>query len=279
MKKLITIIAASTMAFCAFADQITDRMNFAKSYNIPEVPCTVTRYDVATKFDELYRTFKDKVTLSYEFGHIVKQTITDDKNKETLSFAYQYTHDSKIKSIVTNENGDIITLEIEYGTDGKEKATTLLSGEEKSLKYKILHKYEAGKKSLRLFNPNGALENVVTFTYNDKNQIESIIEYRHNGTRVSVENYSYTDSGKIASTSSTESKTDFETVTKTVYKYDKNNNLTEIQKWVKDELKERVIYKNNASGKPVKISFYDVDQKFDTTVYELTKIYEITYTE
>ena len=44
------------------------------------------------------------------------------------------------------------------------------------------------------------------------------------------------------------------------------------------KIKERRIYKNDALGNPVRISYYDVAEKFGTTVNELSRIEDFSYT-
>ena len=69
-------------------------------------------------------------------------------------------------------------------------------------------------------------------------------------------------------------------VEKAIFKYDVNGKISEIQKVNKDgSIFNREIYKNNDSGMPVKISVYNVAEKFGAIANELASQVEVDWNE
>lgn len=273
MKKILSLVSAAVVSVAVYAQP---------KIVTPAESHSITSYSVTSKFGEYFRTVDAKTSKEFENGKQVSYVSADAKDNEIQKLTYSYNTSGKLKSISTSITGgeSFISEEYEYNKDGTLKSISFL-GTKGSLNMKSIFKNEGSKITENIYDQNGKLVSCKITVNNAAGNPETIKTYNASGSIAYTIKYTYTESGKISIIECIyEIKNDLNketNPTKTIYRYDSNDSLSEIQGYVSNELVTREIYKNDAKGRPVRISYYKVAQKFDTTVNELDYICDISY--
>lgn len=272
MKKILALVSTAIVAFGAYAHP-----KFVTSSETQ----SVTSYSVTSKFGEYFRTVDSKSSETYENGKKTAYSVSDAKDNEIQSFSYTYNAAGKLKSVSSSISGGtpFVTEDYEYNKDGSLKSITYL-GMDGNLTFKYIYKTEGSKVTENMYDQNGKLIGCNITTKNAAGEPETIKNYTASGNLAHTTKFTYTESGKVSVVEyiyDLKEAEENKNPTKIIYRYDANDNLTEVQSYASAELIAREIYKNDAKGRPVRISYYKVAQKFDTTVNELDYICDIVY--
>jgi hypothetical protein len=273
MKKILTLVSAAVVAFSAYAQP---------KIVTPAESHSITAYSVTSKFGEYFRTIDAKTSKGFENGKLIAFISSDAKDNEIQKLTYSYNTSGKLKSISTSIAGgtEFVSEEYEYNKDGSLKSISFL-GTKGNLNMKYIYKNEGSKITENIYDQNGKLIACNITVNNAAGNPETIKNYTASGSIAYTTKFTYTESGKLSVVECIYEIKNVEDAvinpTKTIYRYDSDDNLTEIQSYVSNELVAREIYKNDAKGRPVRISYYKVAQKFDTTVNELDYICDIAY--
>lgn len=274
MKKSALIAAIALISGSVFAfdsDPITPAGN-VDSF-------TKTEYSVASKFGEYFRTVSVKHVHTYTNG--LRTMIASYTAKDELVDKTEYTYNDEKQMtflVSTDAQGKIIKkISYEYLADGRLKSESEFN-EENELTAKNIIKYESGKTTESLYNGEGRLISRTVNTIAADGKIIESAFYFGDGSLSHAEKYTYTDSGEFSIIENFDSERN--KAGKTVYRYDANNFISEIDIYATDtDLIERDIFKNDEKGNPVRISIYSVAEKFGTTTNELVSISDFAYTE
>lgn len=267
---LFTAVALLAGSVFAFDTEILDFKGTPESY-------TKTEYSVTSRFGEYFRTVAIKHVHTYAGG--LKREVASYSAKDELLdiVSYEYTSDRKIQSEVSkNAEGKITRKSVyEYSSDGKLKSESAYNAEG-ALTAKIIFKYESGKTTESFYNAEGKLvSRTIHIVAADGKDIE-VAYYFGDGSLSHAEKMTYTENGNISLIENIDS--DGNKAGKTVYRYDANDFISEIQIYATDtELIERDIFKTDAKGNPVRVSIYSIAEKFGATANELISITDYSY--
>lgn len=273
MKKLLAFVLSASLSISLFAADI-----FAYSPIKDSVKMyTQTEYSVASKFGDYYRTPLLKVVHVFDENGFETES-TELTPRDAVLDKINNKYDTKanlVEQVCTDEAGNIIWKNISTFKNGKKENTAEYDAKG-TLKAKIIYAYDGDKVTEENgYNGDGVLAWKTLYKYNAAGQVEKVIQYTGAGNLDSEAIYTYNEAGAIETITSLDGFT--EKAVQKVFRYT-NNVLTEITTYgEKNEVTNRVIYKNDAKGNPVKISEYNIANKFGTTVNELLAITEIAY--
>lgn len=273
MKKLLAFVLSASLSMSLFAANIFAYTPIKESVKM----YTQTEYSVASKFGDYYRTPLIKVVHVFD-GNGFETESTELSPRDAVLDKISNKYDSRgnlIEQVCTDVDGNIIWKNVSTFKNGKKENTAEYDAKG-ALKAKIIYTYDGDKIAEENgYNGDGAIAWKTIYKYNADGLCEKVIQYTGAGTLDSEELYTYTETGDIETITAFDGFA--EKATQKVFRYT-NNVLTEITTYnEKNEVTNRVIYKNDAKGNPIKISEYNIANKFGTTVNELLAIVEITY--
>ena len=272
MKKTAFFAVAVLSAFSAFADNFST--GFTPAGNVTSY--TKTNYSVTSKFGEYFRSVSEKEVHNFSNGQETEYSLLNAKDELITKTTYTY-NAKKLASMAyfDAESEAELKTEYEYGVDSKIKSYTVTESDSGNLSSKTIYKYEGKKVTENHYDKDGKLYMRVIQTLNDDGIPVQETEYNGDGSFSLSRNYSFTESKKIAAIETFDEEGNC--TNKIAFRYDANDFLTEIQVYENAKITERRIYKNDALGNPVRISYYDVAEKFGTTVNELSRIEDFSY--
>lgn len=273
MKKTAFFAIAVLSAFSAFADNFST--GFTPAGNVSSY--TKTNYSVTSKFGEYFRSVSEKEIHKFSKGLETEFSLLNAKDELITKTTYVY----DAKKLAGFTYSDIassaeLKTEYEYGIDSKIKSYTVTESDSGNLSSKTIYKYEGKKVTQSNYDKDGKLYMRIIQTLDDDGIPVQETEYNGDGTFSLSRSYSFTESKKISAIETFDEEGNC--TNKVAFRYDTNDFLTEIQVYENGKIKERRIYKNDALGNPVRISYYDVAEKFGTTVNELSRIEDFSYT-
>lgn len=273
MKKLLALGFAAYLSVALFAVDVftyTSMKGPVKNY-------TQIDYSVASKFGNYYRTPNLKVIHVFDsLGREIESTelTARDVVLDKITNAYD-AFGNITEQIYADPDGKLVWKNItSYKNGRKENCSEYNANAE--LKAKSIYVYENGQLIDETgYDADGALVWKTLYKYDINGRVSTISQYTSEGALDCEETYTYTESGNLDSIVTYDSFTS--TTSQDVFRYT-DGVLTEITTYnqAKDVVK-RVIYKNDANGNPIKISYYNVAEKFGTTVNELYEMTEIVY--
>lgn len=273
MKKTAFFAIAVLSAFSAFADNFST--GFTPAGNVSSY--TKTNYSVTSKFGEYFRSVSEKEIHKFSKGLETEFSLLNAKDELITKTTYVY----DAKKLAGFTYSDIassaeLKTEYKYGVDSKIKSYTVTESDSGNLSSKTIYKYEGKKVTQSNYDKDGKLYMRIIQTLDDDGIPVQETEYNGDGTFSLSRSYSFTESKKISAIETFDEEGNC--TNKVAFRYDANDFLTEIQVYENGKIKERRIYKNDALGNPVRISYYDVAEKFGTTVNELSRIEDFSYT-
>jgi hypothetical protein len=273
MKKIVSIMLASTLALSTFA---FDTEEFTPVGNVSSY--TKTEYSVTTKFGDYFRMVNAKYVHVYDGSGLEIETSTYN-SKDALVDKVTYTYDTSrnLTSCVCSDSAGntVVKTTLEYYADGKIKAESEYDANG-NITGKIIYKYEGQKTTESYYDSEGALISSNIATVNADNKPVEKYCYYGDGKLEKRIVYTYLENGKISFTE-TFDNTD-KKIRKEQWRYDVNGGIAEIQATdAAGTLVQRDIYKCDAKGNPLKINMYTVAEKFGSTVNELQSITEYAY--
>ena len=273
MKKLITFIFTTFIGLSLFA---TDLFTFSplkgtvKNY-------TQTDFSVASKFGSYYRTPNIKEIHVFDgAGKEVESTQLTPRDAVLNKIASSYDmYGNLTDEVCTDADGKTVWKNVTAYKDGKKDSCSEYD-EKGNLKGKSIYTYEDNKLIDETgYNGDGVLVWKTIYKYDETNRILSISEYSSDGSLSTREEYAYTETGAIDTVTTYDGFS--ENTTQRVFRYT-NNLLTEITTYGNNkEVTNRVIYKYDSIGNPIKVSEYNIANKFGTTVNELVFMSEVVY--
>ena len=273
MKKTAFFAIAVLSAFSAFADNFST--GFTPAGNVSSY--TKTNYSVTSKFGEYFRSVSEKEIHKFSKGLETEFSLLNAKDELITKTTYVYDA-KKLEGFTYSDIASSAELktEYEYGVDSKIKSYTVTESDSGNLSSKTIYKYEGKKVTQSNYDKDGKLYMRIIQTLDDDGIPVQETEYNGDGTFSLSRSYSFTESKKISAIETFDEEGNC--INKVAFRYDANDFLTEIQVYENGKIKERRIYKNDALGNPVRISYYDVAEKFGTTVNELSRIEDFSYT-
>lgn len=273
MKKTAFFAIAVLSAFSAFADNFST--GFTPAGNVSSY--TKTNYSVTSKFGEYFRSVSEKEIHKFSKGLETEFSLLNAKDELITKTTYVYDA-KKLEGFTYSDIASSAELktEYEYGVDSKIKSYTVTESDSANLSSKTIYKYEGKKVTQSNYDKDGKLYMRIIQTLDDDGIPVQETEYNGDGTFSLSRSYSFTESKKISAIETFDEEGNC--TNKVAFRYDANDFLTEIQVYENGKIKERRIYKNDALGNPVRISYYDVAEKFGTTVNELSRIEDFSYT-
>ena len=274
MKKTAFFAIAVLSAFSAFANNFSTE--FKPAGNVSSY--TKTNYSVTSKFGEYFRSVSEKEVHKFSNGLETEFSLLNAKDE--LITKNTYTYDAKkLASFTYSDIASSAELktEFEYGVDSKVKSYTVTESGSGNLSSKTIYKYEDKKVTQSNYDKDGKLYMRVIQILNGDGIPVQETEYNGDGTFSLSRSYSFIESSKKIAAIETFDE-EGNCTNKVVFRYDTNDFLTEIQVYENGKITERRIYKNDDLGNPVRISYYDVAEKFGTTVNELFRIEDFSYT-
>ena len=270
MKKLLTAAVVGVMAGFAFALEFEQPFDASSNY-------TVTNYEVSTKFGSTYRTPSSKEIYTFADGNLASAAEYTARDSLVETITYEYDENRRLTSAVkTDKDGKLLGKKtFGYEKDGRLKEIVCFN-ENSELSGKVINKYSAGKTEISYYDGEGALLNRDIEKFEGSKKI-AVERYFADGSLKVKEEIEYKNE-KVSAITSTDAEKKI--VEKAIFKYDVNGKISEIQKVNKDgSIFNREIYKNNDSGMPVKISVYNVAEKFGAIANELASQVEVDWNE
>lgn len=274
MKRNIFFLTAFFASFSAFAGSFS--FGFVPAGNVSSY--TKTNYSVTSKFGEYFRSVSDKEVHVFSNGQETEFSLLNAKDELITKTTYSY-DGKRLSGMIYSDtaSGAELKTEYEYGADSKLNSYTVTETASGSISSKTIYKHEEKKLTESNYDKDGKLYMRSVKTLNDDGIPVQETEYNGDGTFSLSRSYSFAESsGKIATIETFDEEGNC--TSKVAFRYDTNGFLTEIQLYENGTITERRIYKNDSLGNPVRISFYDVAQKFGTTVNELSRIEDFSYT-
>lgn len=272
MKKLLAFVFAAALATSMFAQDIFSYVPMKG--NIKK--CTQIDYVITAKFGNYFRTPNLKTIHSFDANgnetEITEVTTKDaliskisnayDSNGKLVEQTAYDAEDTQIwKNVITYKNGLKADMS-EYGKDETLKSKTIYIYDNNLLVD------ETG------YNSEGKLMWKNVYTYEGA-VLTKMAHYDSDGDLEESEVYTYTEDGSIDTITYFEA---FENETATVVFRYTGSTISELLTYDEDSvLYNRVLVKYDSTGNIVKLSEYNVAQKFGTTVNELCKMTDYVY--
>lgn len=273
MKKILSILSIASLSLSLFA---TDIFTYApingtiKNY-------TETQYSIASKFGNYFRTPSAKIT--HEFNANGKEinstefTPRDaivDKITSSYNSAGQLTEQN-----CTNSDGEAIWKSTITYKDGV-KVDLSEYDSKGNLKDKTIYTYENDKLvDETSYDGDGALVWKTIYKYNAAGKIEFVNEYEASGSLSAQNTYTYTENGLVDSITNYDAFSGKQV--QQVFRY-ANGTLNEITTYdSQKQVIKRVLLKYDTNQNVIKVSDYNVAEKFGTTVNELIAMSEFVY--
>ncbi|MGN0729287.1 hypothetical protein [Treponema sp.] len=274
MKKTVFFAAAVLAAFPAFSK--AESTGFIPAGNVSSY--TKTIYSVTSKFGDYFRSVSEKEVHTFKNGRETEYSLFNAKDELTTKITFSY-DGKKIAEMIYSDTATSSELKttFEYGEDSKLKSETVKDAGG-NLDSKTIYKYDGEKCTESYYDKDGKLfmRTIQTIKVGGNGIPEEEIQYNGDGTFALARKYTYSDTGKIAEVKTLDENENCQK--KIVFRYDTSDFLTEIQVYNENgKITERRIYKNDSLGNPVRISYYDVAEKFGTTVNELSRIEDFSY--
>lgn len=273
MKKLLTFCFAACLSFALFATDVftyTSVKGAVKNY-------TQTEYSVASKFGSYYRTPTLKVVHVFDAtGREVESTELTARDVVLDRITNNYDAFGNItEQVYADADGQLVWKNVAAYKNGKKESCSEYNANAE-LKAKSIFVYENSQLADETgYDADGALVWKTLYKYDSMGRVSKISQYSSEGALDCEETYSYADNGVLDSIVTYDSFTD--TSSQDVFRY-ADGLLTEITTY--DQAKnvtKRIVYKYDETGNPIKISCYNVAEKFGTTVNELYAMTEIVY--
>lgn len=272
MKKTLLIAAAALMTSALFAydEEILE-------FNGTPATYTKTEYSVTSKFGEYFRTVDMKHVHTYSDGLMTKTVSLNPKDEVLDSIEYEYGEDKKLASEILKDSAGTTFRKISYDyyPDGKLKSESAYSSAG-DLTGKTIYKYEDNRTTESLYNSEGKLvSRTISYLAKDGRTSEAAY-YFSDGSLSHAEKFTYDENGKTTMVENLDS--DGKKAGRTVYCYDKNGWMSEIQVYAtENDLIQREVYTTDGKGNPLKVSIYEIAEKFGATANELISITEYSY--
>lgn len=273
MKKLLAILFATSLCGSVFATDIfafTALRGSVKSF-------TQTDYSVASKFGSYYKTPAGKVLKKYNAEgkeiESVQLTPRDVVTDKIITSYDAYSNITEQKCV--DADGNLIWKNVNtYKNNRRDNCAEYDAKGE--LKAKTIYTYVDGLLADETgYSGEGVLVWKILYSYDEIGRPVKIIQYNADGALDSQEDYTYNADGAIETVTMYDSFA--EKTTQQVFRYT-DNVLTEITTYDANKVViKRMIFKNDAKGNPVKVSDYNIAEKFGTTVNELLSISEVVY--
>ena len=274
MKKLISLALVASFSLSVFA---TDIFDFApingnvKSY-------TQTEFSITSKFGNYYRTPSSKVVhVLDETGKEIESSELSQKDTVVNKIVTTYDEEGRIQDqSCINSDGEMIwKTSIKYKNGLKVETSEY--DERNELRDKVIYTYDGAKLVDETgYDKEGVLAWKTLYKYNDAARVEKESNYLADGSLDNRVFFTYFEDGKTETVStfdnfSKESK-------KEVFRYDGKGLLTEITSYGSDNaIYKRTTIKYDSHDNVIKVSEYNIAQKFDTTVNELIAMVEYVY--
>lgn len=238
---------------------------------------TQTDFTVASKFGSYYRTPSNKVTHVLDVNG--KELVSTELSpRDVILNKIVNTYDTSgnlTDQICEDSDGTLVWKSLITYKDGLKDSSSEYDAKG-NLKSKSIYTYE---NNLLVdesgYTGDGDLVWKTIYKYDSENRIQTVCDYSGDGILSSKQTFTYTDNGKIDVITTFDSFSD--NSTQNVFRYT-DGLLTEITTYGKDkEVIKRIIYKYDGRGNPIKVSEYNIANKFGTTVNELIFMSEVVY--
>ncbi len=273
MKKILALVFAASFSLSCFAADLfvyTPIKGNVKNY-------TQTDFSIASKFGSYYRTPNIKIIHVFDnTGKEVESTELSPHDAILDKIASSYdSYGNMTEQVCSDADGNLIWKNIISYKNGKKDNCSEYDAKG-NLKGKSIYTYDGDKLIDETgYDGNGALIWKTIYKYDDNGRVSTIDEYSSDGTLSTEETYTYTEIGTIESVTTYDSFSD--KTSQQVFRYT-DGLLTEITSYAKNkEVTNRIIYKYDGKGNPVKVSEYNIANKFGTTVNELMFMSEVVY--
>lgn len=274
MKKIIIAAACALIGFSAFA---LDVFMCAPIQGVVS-SFTSKEYTVYQEFGEYFRRLQGRQEhvlnsdgFEVELTEYTARDVEMGKMKRTydavgniLSESY-YDADAKLMwREVTSYNGDKKTDSCDYNSEGE-------------MKSKVIYKYDGENLADESFyNAKGALTWKIIYKYDENNRLVKKSMYSANGYLDEEESYTYLENGKMDTIVYIDAYQN--TVSREVFRYGTNDQLLEVISYDGDNVvTKRTQFKFDKVGNVIRVSEYEVAQKFGTTVNELVAQTDYSY--
>ncbi|MCR5289510.1 MAG: hypothetical protein K6E51_05920 [Treponema sp.] len=277
MKKLTVLILTVlvTIGITAFAESPFFKVNGSvKSY-------TQTTYVISQKFGDYYRTpdikyvhnlndkqletdvsqisatglLVNKVTYTYDTnGNLESQVSTDSANTTEWKVTYVYDEKGRLTEESNFKKDDILSGKSIFKYPSDNQTEESYYNGDGVLLWRDISKFDENNHKVQILQyfADGTLDQRQDFIYNDLGILVQVDTYDNSGFKKQEIKYRFTENDLIGETQTKNYAANTET--REFYKYDDDKNL-------------------------IKITTYNVSNKFGTTVNELTGMSEYTYTK
>lgn len=274
MKKLISFALAASFSLSLFA---TDIFDFApiqgnvKTY-------TQTNFNIASKFGSYFRTPSMKIIhVLDENGKEIESTELSPKDVVLNKIITTYDSNGNVleQSCINTEGELIWKNALKYKNGLKADATEY--DDKNEMHDKVIYTYDGTKLVDETgYDKDGTLVWKTIFKYYETGKVEKESSFAADGVLDTRKTYTYLDDGKIETISTFDNYA--KTTQKQVFRYDSKGVLTEITNYGNDNvINKRTTIKYDAKGNVSKVSEYNIAEKFETTVNELTSMVEYVF--
>lgn len=273
MKKFVSLVLAVCLSSSLFAVNIFNYIPYAGSFS----SSTQTDFVISSKFGNYFRTPSLKT---------VRKFNEDKKEIESIEYTPRDVVIDKITTAydsygnITEQKGFSSDSELLWKTVITYKAGKKLDSSEydknDNLKTKTIYNYDNNNLVDETgYNSEGYLMWKIVYKYDNKGKYTSISQYFSDGSLDEESIFTYTDDGKI-DTITTINGINYSS-TQEVFRYT-NGQLTEVTTYNNEkQITKRLLIKYDTTGNVVKLSDYEVNKKFGTTLNELVSQTEFVY--
>ena len=256
---------------------------YAQTYEVELTPkgsvssYTKTSYTVVSRFGDYYRTVSEREVHVLQSGREIEVSLFGSKDESLGKSTITYDPSGKKLSILDSKTAAgcaDVKSDYEYEADSSVKSITNSDPSTGDVVGKTIFKRDGDKLTENRYDGSGKLECRVVKSFDTRALPVEEVQWNGDGTFAFSRKFSYLENSQISTVETFGS--DGNCSQRVVFRYDASGFLTEVQVF-EDKIKERRIFKNDTYGNPVRISYYEVAEKFGTTVNELVKIEDLTY--
>lgn len=274
MKKLLSFAFVASLCLSLFATDIFNYVPLAgniKNY-------TRTDYVIASKFGNYFRTPSVKIVKA--FNNLGKEVESSELTpKDAIINRITSTYDAKgnvTEQSCFNADNELLWKNLIVYKNNLKSETSEYDAKN-ILKAKIIYTYDGSKLVDETgYNGDGALVWKTIYKYNAEGLLETEFEYNAEGSLDMKYVYTYTNEGKTDSITTYNSYS--HDVNQQIFRYGSNGLLTEITTYNADKVVcNRKVLKYDSANNVIKLSEYEVSEKFGSTSNDLVAQSDFTY--
>lgn len=272
MKKIACLSAALFLGFSAFAVDVFTLVNLTgkvKSY-------TKTNFEVTTKFGNYFRTPVLKETHAFNDGNETEIIQLTPRDVVTGKISFTYDKDNRLAEKLNTNPENVLQLKTTYTYTNELKSDSSEYDISGALKKRTIFTYENGRLVDETdYDGEGVLTAKNIYAYSDAGYLATTFYYNADGSLKEKKEYTYNVDQRLDSIASYDK--DLKQISLESIRYDEAGLISEVTTYVDNRVTKRTLLKYDSTGNVMRVSEYNISEKFGTTVNELTSISELVY--